>query len=101
MTDSTEPVSTEELAQEGMLEALVSEIQERAQISTHFKEERDSAKTEPKRKHFHKKLVRNNEETADLMVALEQMVKARELNETTVDAEGDASSSSKSTESSD
>ena len=100
MTDNTEQVSTEELAQEGLLEALVSEIKERAQLSTHFKEERDTAKTEPKRKHFHKKLVRNNEESADLLVALEQMVKARELNETNVDAEGDASSSSKPTESS-
>lgn len=95
-----EQVTDEELAQAGMLEALVEEIKERALISTTFKKERDEAKTDVKRNHFHKKLVRNNQESADLLIALEQMVEARDRNGTDGNVEGDAEASSETEESS-
>lgn len=104
MTDENkeEQVSDNELAQEGMLEALVEEIKERALLSKTYKEERDAAKTEVKRNHFHKKLIRNNEESADLLVALERMVEARDRrNGTDGNVEGDAEAPSTTEESSD
>jgi len=91
-------ITEDELAKPGMLEALVEEIKDRAALSNQYKAERDNAKTEVKRKHFHKKLVRNNNESADLLVALERIVAAREQNES-VDAEGDVTSPSESEES--
>ena len=94
----TEAITQEELAKPGMLEALVEEIKDRAALSNQYKAERDGAKTDVKRKHFHKKLVRNNEESADLLVALERIVEARENNES-VDAEGDVTSPGESEES--
>lgn len=90
-----EQVTEEELRQPLMLEALVEEIKERAALSTQYKEERDGAKTDVKRKHFHKKLVRNNEESADLLIALDRIVEARKKNERT-NAERDAEASSES-----
>ena len=88
----------EELAKPIVLEALVEEIKERAALSNQYKAERDNAKTDIKRKHFHKKLVRNNEESADLLIALERIVEARKDNES-VDAEGDVTSPGESEES--
>jgi len=97
MTEETE-VTEEELENPIMLAALVEEIKERAALSNQYKAERDGAKTDVKRDHFHKKLVRNNEESADLLVALERIVAARENNES-VDAEGDIASPGESEES--
>jgi len=93
-----EQVTEDELRQPIMLEALVEEIKERAALSNQYKEERDNAKTDVKRKHFHKKLVRNNEESADLLIALERIVEARENNER-ANAERDVQASSESEES--
>ena len=97
-TMTEEQVTEDELRQPIMLEALVEEIKERAALSNQYKEERDNAKTDVKRKHFHKKLVRNNEESADLIIALERIVEARENNER-ANAERDVEASSESEES--
>ena len=87
----TEAITKEEMQNPVALEALVEEIKDRAALSNQYKAERDNAKTEIKKKHFHKKLVRNNEESADLLVALEQILAAREEDGST-DAEGDVTS---------
>lgn len=87
-----------DLTQPELLDALVEEIKERALLSTQYKNERDAAKTDVKREHFHKKLVRNNEESADLLIALEKIVEARNDNETIDNADGSAASSSESEE---
>ena len=93
MIDFTEAELTDEfLAQPGVLEALAEEIKSRAILSTQYKKERDEAKTEVKRKHFHNKLVRNNEESADMLVAMERVITAREKHGT--DVKGDAEASS-------
>lgn len=68
------------------IKALVAEIQERAALSKQYKEERDEAQTKAKREHFQKKLVRNNEEAADLMIALQKLVEGDD----DVDAEGNS-----------
>ena len=63
-----------------MIEALVAEIQDRAAISKQYMDERDNAKTKTKREHFHKKLVRNNEEAADILLTLEKLIEEKEAN---------------------
>ena len=70
-------LTDEQMCQPGFMEAIVEEIQERALISVGYKKERDESKTNVKFEHFQKKLVRNNEETADLFAALERVSKAR------------------------
>jgi len=70
-------LTDEQMCQPGFLEAIVEEIQQRALISVGYKKERDGSKTNVKYEHFQKKLVRNNEETADLFAALERVSKAR------------------------
>lgn len=70
-------LTDEQMCQTGLMEAIVEEIKERASISIGYKKERDEASTVTKIKHFQKKLVRNNEEAADLIAALERVSKAR------------------------
>jgi len=71
-------LTDEQMCQPGLMEAIVEEIKERASLSIGYKKERDEAKTNVKSDHFHKKLVRNNEEAADLFAALERVSKARD-----------------------
>ena len=71
-------LTDEQMCQPGLMEAIVEEIKERASLSIGYKKERDEASTVTKIKHFQKKLVRNNEETADLFAALERVSKARD-----------------------
>jgi hypothetical protein len=100
VTEEVAEVTDDELAKPGVMEALVEEIKERAALSNQYIQERDNAKTEVKKKHFHKKLVRNNEESADLLVALERIVAAREANAPN-DDEGNTESPSAPEESAD
>ena len=85
-------LTEEQMCQPGLMEALVEEIQQRALISVGYKKERDEAKTNVKFEHFNKKLVRNNEETADLFAALERISKARDKHGTIDNVEGDTES---------
>ncbi len=72
------PLTDEELVEPGLQEALVAEIQDLAKLSIHYKNERDTAKTETKRKHFDKKLTRNNETAHDLLIALQRILDAKD-----------------------
>ncbi len=89
-------LTEEQMCQSGLMEALVEEIQQRASISVGYKKERDGAKTNVKFEHFQKKLVRNNEETADLFAALERVSKAREEHGTIDNVEGATQDTSES-----
>lgn len=91
-------LTEEQMCQSGLMEALVEEIQQRALISVGYKKERDEAKTNVKYEHFNKKLVRNNEETADLFAALERISKAREEHGTIDNVEGRTEDPSESEE---
>lgn len=66
-----------DMAQPGVLEALVEEIKERARLAVQYKTERDTAKTRTKRIIYDKKLTKNNMIAADLIVALEKIVDER------------------------
>lgn len=81
-------LSEEEMSAPGVVEALVAEIQEYAARAVEYKQERDTAKTKLKEQHFNKKLIKNNEIAATLIVALEKVIKAREAREPIADAQG-------------
>lgn len=91
-------LTEEQMCKPGLMEAIVEEIQQRALISVGYKKERDEAKTNVKFEHFQKKLVRNNEETADLFAALERVSKAREEHGTIDNDEGPTEDPSESKE---
>lgn len=75
-------LTEQQMCQPGLLEAIVEEIKQRTLFSIGYKKERDEAKTNAKVEHFQKKLIRNNEEAADLLAALERVSKARNEHET-------------------
>lgn len=91
-------LTTEQMCEPGLMEAIVEEVQQRALISVEYKKERDEAKTNVKYEHFNKKLIRNNEETADLFAALERVAKAREEHGTIDNVEGQTTIVSESEE---
>ena len=59
-------------------QCLVEEIQNAAKRAVEFKRKRDNAKTETKRKFYEEKLIKNNEEAADAVVALKNLIKEKE-----------------------
>lgn len=64
---------------------LVEEIQAAAKRAVEFKQKRDKAKTETKRKFYDEKLVKNNEEAADAVAALNNLIKEKETMGSDVD----------------
>ncbi len=54
-------------------QAIIAELQELMPKSTHYSEQYENAKTKPKRDLMMKRLKKNNEKIADLIVALEKI----------------------------
>jgi hypothetical protein len=83
------PMTEEEMMDPAIVPALVHEIQEAGKRAIQYKHELDTAQTNTKRRHYEKRLKRNNEEAADVIIALERIIKVREQHEANANAEGD------------
>ena len=94
------PMTEEEMLQPGIVEALVAEIKAAAGRAVHYKNEMETATTSTKRDHYKKKLSRNNDEAADIILALERIIKVKEAHEANDDATGDTVQTSPREESS-
>lgn len=56
-------------------EAIMAELQDAIKLSTEYKEKLDNAKTDIKAKTYKKKLKKNNQIIADMLIALDKLDK--------------------------
>lgn len=54
-------------------DSIEAEVQEKIQLSHHYNNEIQTAKTATKMKYFRRKLRRNNEELGELLITLEKL----------------------------
>jgi hypothetical protein len=72
-------------------QAIILELQEKGAKAVEFKKKVDSAKTDVKRALYKKKLKKNNEEAADLFIALNRLVEKEQASGVALGVENEVS----------